>query len=57
MSGTDKAKNKAEELKGKTKQGVGSATNDPALEGQGKREKSKGSLKQAGEKLKDVFRK
>jgi uncharacterized protein YjbJ (UPF0337 family) len=57
MSSSDKAKNKAEELKGKTKQGVGRATNDPALEGQGKRERSKGNLKQAGEKIKDVFRK
>jgi uncharacterized protein YjbJ (UPF0337 family) len=57
MSSSDKAKNKAEEAKGKIKEGVGGATGDQALENQGKREKSKGNLKQAGEKVKDAFKK
>jgi uncharacterized protein YjbJ (UPF0337 family) len=57
MSRTDKVKNKAEEAKGKAKEGVGEATGDRPLENQGKRDRAKGSLKQAGEKVKDAFRK
>ncbi|HYN35921.1 MAG TPA: CsbD family protein [Actinomycetota bacterium] len=56
MSETDKAKNKAEELKGKVKEGIGGATNDEALENQGKKDQAKGNLKQAGEKVKDAFK-
>lgn len=56
MSETDKAKNKAEELKGKIKEGIGGATNDEALENQGKKDQAKGNLKQAGEKVKDAFK-
>lgn len=57
MSGTDKAKNKVEETKGKAKEAVGGATGDRALENQGKKDQAKGSLKQAGEKVKDAFKK
>ena len=57
MSGTDKAKNKVEETKGKAKEGIGGATGDRALENQGKKDQSKGNLKQAGEKVKDAFKK
>ncbi len=57
MSERDKARNKGEEAKGKIKEGVGGATGDRALENQGKKDQSKGNLKQAGEKLKDAFRK
>lgn len=56
MSGTDKARNKGEELKGKIKEGVGKATNDEGLQRQGKTDKAKGNVKQAGENIKDVFR-
>lgn len=56
MSETDKAKNKGEELKGKVKEGIGGATGDEGLERQGKTDQAKGNLKQAGEKVKDVFR-
>ena len=56
MSGTDKVKNKAEELKGNVKEGVGGATGDRALENQGEKDKAKGNLKQAGEKVKDAFK-
>lgn len=56
MSETDKVKNKAEELKGKVKEGIGGATDDEALENQGKKDQAKGNLKQAGEKVKDAFK-
>jgi uncharacterized protein YjbJ (UPF0337 family) len=56
MGLADKAKNKAEELKGKGKQAVGRATDDEELEAEGKVDETKGNLKQAGEKIKDVFK-
>jgi uncharacterized protein YjbJ (UPF0337 family) len=52
----DKAKNKAEELKGKGKQAAGEATDDEELQAEGKADETKGNLKQAGEKIKDVFK-
>ena len=56
MSTEDKAKNKAEELGGKVKEGVGKATGDRSLENQGKVDQTKGNLKQAGEKVKDAVK-
>ena len=56
MSGIDKAKNKAEELQGQGKEAVGRATDDHDLEAEGKSDQASGNLKQAGEKIKDVFR-
>ena len=56
MSGTDKLKNKAEEVKGNVKEGVGDATGDEALKNQGEKDQAKGNLKQAGEKVKDAFK-
>ncbi len=56
MSTTDKIKNKAEELKGKIKEGIGDATDDRPLERQGKTDQAKGNLKQAGENVKDAFK-
>lgn len=53
----EKVDNKAEELSGKAKEGVGKATDDEALERQGRNEQRKSSLKQAGEKVKDAFKK
>ncbi len=41
MSGTDKAKNKAEEVKGKIKEGVGSATGDESTEAEGRGDQAK----------------
>jgi uncharacterized protein YjbJ (UPF0337 family) len=52
----DKADNKAEELKGKGKATIGDATDDKDLEAKGRAEQAKGSLKQAGEKVKDAFK-
>ena len=51
----DKADNKAEELKGKAKETVGDATDDEDLQAEGRAQEAKGSLKQAGEKVKDAF--
>ena len=56
MSGTDKLTNKIEEVSGKGKQAVGDATDNPDLKAEGHKEESKGNLKQAGEKVKDVFK-
>lgn len=56
MGLTDKAKNTAEDLKGKSKEGVGDATNDNELKAEGKTDQSKSSLKQAGENVKDAFK-
>jgi uncharacterized protein YjbJ (UPF0337 family) len=56
--GTDnKADNKLEEFGGKAKEAVGSATGDENLERQGENDQSKANLKQAGEKVKDAFKK
>ena len=56
MSTEDKISNKAEELRGKVKEGIGDATDDEALERQGKKDQVVGNLKQAGEKVKDAFK-
>jgi uncharacterized protein YjbJ (UPF0337 family) len=57
MSATDKAKDKLQEAKGHVKEATGKATNDRSLEAKGKGDKTAGSLKQAGEKVKDAFSK
>jgi len=51
-----KIDNKAEELRGKAKEGVGRVTNDEELANQGKADQVKSNIKQAGEKVKDIFR-
>ncbi|HME46936.1 CsbD family protein [Mycobacterium sp.] len=56
MSGTDKAKNKIEDLAGKAKETVGKATGDRDTQAEGKGDQAKSSLKDAGEKVKDAFR-
>jgi uncharacterized protein YjbJ (UPF0337 family) len=57
MATEDKAANKVTELKGKAKKGTGKALDDPGLEAEGRADQSKGNLKQAGEKVKDAFKK
>jgi uncharacterized protein YjbJ (UPF0337 family) len=57
MGNDDKISNKAEEVRGKAKEAVGDATGDDALASQGDREQRTSSLKQAGEKVKDAFKK
>jgi uncharacterized protein YjbJ (UPF0337 family) len=56
MGTDDKARNKAEELKGKAKEGIGRSTDDEELEAQGRVDQAEADLKQAGEKVKDAFK-
>ena len=53
----DKAEDKLESAKGTAKDRVGGATGDRDLQAEGKGEQTKGDLKQAGEKVKDAFKK
>lgn len=53
----DKASNKAEELKGRAKEGVGEATGNEQWQAEGRAERASGALKQGVEKVKDAFRK
>lgn len=57
MSAEDKVKNAAETAKGKVKESAGKATGDESLEAEGRADQAKGDLKQAGEKVKDAFKK
>ena len=56
MSDKDKLSNSAQEFKGNVKEKVGGATDNKDLEAKGKSDQAKGSLKQAGEKVKDAFK-
>ena len=53
----DKAENTGDKLKGKAKETEGRATGDKSRERQGKADQSKSDLKQAGENVKDAFKK
>ncbi len=57
MSDSDKVENKADEIKGGAKEKLGQATGDRRTENEGKADQSKANLKQAGEKVKDAFKK
>lgn len=52
----DKLKHKAEELGGEAKEKLGQATDDEKLEAEGRAESTKANLKQAGDKVKDAFK-
>jgi uncharacterized protein YjbJ (UPF0337 family) len=56
MGNDDKLKNKGEGAMGKAKEKLGDATDDKDLQAAGKRDQSKSDLKQAGEKVKDAFK-
>ncbi len=56
MSFTDKAKNKAEELTGKAKQGIGEATDNERLYAEGAAQETAAHAGQAGEHVKDAGR-
>jgi uncharacterized protein YjbJ (UPF0337 family) len=45
-----------EELKGKGKETLGDVTDDENLQAEGRAQEAKGSMKQAGEKVKDAFK-
>jgi uncharacterized protein YjbJ (UPF0337 family) len=57
MATEDKAANKAKQIKGRVKEVAGDATNDDDLKAKGRADQAKGNLKQAGEKVKDAFKK
>ncbi|MGP0031812.1 MAG: CsbD family protein [Acidimicrobiales bacterium] len=54
MGNKDKASNKTQDIKGRVKEKVGSATGNAELESKGKTDQSKASMKDAGEKIKDA---
>ncbi len=56
MPGEDKMRHKGEELKGRVKEGAGRATDDEQLEREGRTDKTKGNVKQAGDKAKDAIK-
>lgn len=57
VSATDKAKNKAQNLGGKAKEAVGNVTGDAETRDKGRGDQAKSNLKDAGEKVKDAFKK
>lgn len=50
----DKIKHKAEELKGKLKEGVGKATGNEEMAGEGQREQAEAKVKKVGDKVGDT---
>jgi uncharacterized protein YjbJ (UPF0337 family) len=56
MGADDKLSNKAEEMKGRAKEAVGDATDNEQWQAEGRAERAKADIKQAGEKVKDAFR-
>jgi uncharacterized protein YjbJ (UPF0337 family) len=57
MATEGKAAAKAKEAKGKLKEGAGKVTGDEELEAEGQGDQAAGNLQQAGEKIKDAFKK
>jgi uncharacterized protein YjbJ (UPF0337 family) len=55
-SARNKARNAAQKVKGQLKEAAGRVTGDDRLEAEGRADKTKANLKQAGEKVKDAFR-
>jgi uncharacterized protein YjbJ (UPF0337 family) len=55
MSTRDKVNNKGEEVEGKVKERAGKASGDKSMQAKGRATRTKGSLKQAGEKVKDAL--
>jgi uncharacterized protein YjbJ (UPF0337 family) len=56
MGSLDKAKNTAQEAQGKVKETIGKVSDNERLEAEGKTDRSGANIKQAGEKVKDVFK-
>jgi uncharacterized protein YjbJ (UPF0337 family) len=57
MGNDDKVANKGEGMLGKAKETLGDATDNRDLQAEGQKDQSKADLKQAGEKVKDAFKK
>ncbi len=56
MSLADKARNEAQELRGRTKEWVGERTGNEDMETEGKEDQMKARAKKAGEHVKDAGR-
>lgn len=56
MSATDKIKNAAENATGKVKEAVGKGTDNERLENEGRADQASADVKQAGENVKDAFK-
>ena len=56
MGADDKARNVAEDLGGKAKEAAGKVTDNERLEAEGQADQVSADVKQAGEKIKDVFK-
>jgi uncharacterized protein YjbJ (UPF0337 family) len=56
MAARDKAKNTTQQAKGKLEEVAGKISGDDSLRARGKADQAKGNLKQAGEKVKDAFK-
>jgi uncharacterized protein YjbJ (UPF0337 family) len=56
MGMDDKARNTAQDVGGKVKEGVGKATDNERLEAEGHADQFGAGVKQAGEDVKDAFR-
>ena len=54
MGTKDKASNRAQDLKGRAKESVGSATGNEDLRKKGEADQTKAALKDSGEKVKDA---
>jgi len=52
----NKTRNTAQKVKGQVKEAAGRVAGDRRLEAEGRGDKTRANLKQAGEKLKDAFR-
>lgn len=57
MSAEDKIKNKIDDVGGRAKEALGKATGDKDTKNEGRADQAKSSLKDAGEKVKDAFKK
>ncbi|NYE36792.1 uncharacterized protein YjbJ (UPF0337 family) [Nocardioides cavernae] len=57
MGIADKAKNAAQDIAGKAKEVVGDATDNDKLKAEGKKDQAAADVKQAGENVKDAFKK
>ncbi len=53
----DKIEHAAEEAKGKLKEATGRATDDERLEAEGQGDQTKANFKQAGDDVRDAFKK
>ncbi len=57
MGFADKFSHKAQQWRGRVKRNAGEVTGDRQLEAEGRSDEARGNLKQAGEKIKDAFKK